>query len=73
MHVTVGVNMYLRFCVSLLVTVSVLVCVYYVKSEHRQKPCYSSQPFSKFDSLFHKTHSKVLPVLRYQGSTSLGP
>ena len=29
--------------------------------------------YSKLDTLLHKTHIKVLLVLRYQGSTCVGP
>ena len=51
------------------------VCVYVcdIESEKQQKPCHSCQTFSIFDAMLHKTHNKVLLVLRYQGPTNLGP
>ena len=74
-HVTGCVNIYLDMCVSLLVIACVLcifVSVYGIVSV-LSKTMLSVENFSKFDALLHKTHSKVLLVLRYQGSTSLGP
>ena len=62
-------------CVSLLVIVCVLcifVSVYGIVSV-LSKTMLSVENFSKFDALLHKTHNKVLLVLRYQGSASLGP
>ena len=44
-----------------------------IKSDYQQQPRHPCQTFSKFDALLQKTHSKVLLVLTYQGSTSLGP
>ena len=68
------IYIYIYMCVSLVVPMCpVSVCACDIKSEYKQKQCQLRQTFSKFDSLLYKTHSKVLMVLRYQGSTSLGP
>ena len=66
-------NIYLR--VSLLILLStecVFVCVCDNSSEGYQKPCHLCQTYSKLDAMLHKIHSKMLLVLRYQGSTSGG-
>ena len=49
------------------------ICVCNIKSKYKQKPCDTCQSFSKFNALSHKTHNKVLLVLKYQGLTRLGP
>ena len=50
---------------------SVFVCVHDIKSECQQNPCYLFQIYIKLDALLHKAHSKMLLVLRYQGSTKV--
>ena len=52
----------------------IYICLYlYINIYlYRQKPYNLCQTPSKFDVLLHKTHRKVLLVIRCQGSTSLG-
>ena len=52
----------------------IYICLYlYINIYlYRQKPYHPCQTLSKFDVLLHKTHRKVLLVIRCQGSTSLG-
>ena len=74
MHIIGGVDIYLcQFIGPCVSYVCLLVCVCVIKSESCQKPCHPSQTFSEFDVLLHKIYSKVLPKLRYPGSTNLGP
>ena len=53
-------------CVCVCVRVCVCVCV--ISNESTSKKPHVSD-FNKLDALLHKTHIKVLLVLRYQGST----
>ena len=70
MHVTAGVNLcvcqYTGPCVS-----CVIFSVGDNKLEYQQKPCHPCQTFSNFDDLLHNRHTKMLLILRYQGTTSL--
>ena len=59
-----GVNVYLYGCVNLLATVCLCTCV--ISNQNNSKKTHMSDP-SKLDTLSHKTHSKVLLVLRYKG------
>ena len=73
-HITGAVNIYLCRGVSLQAlecVVCVFVCVISNKSTSK-KPHYFSD-LSKLDSLLHKTHIKVLLVLKYQGLTCVDP
>ena len=71
-----GVNIYLYGCVSLLVLeCAVYVCVYVCIISNQstsKKPCYVSD-LNKFNALLYKTHSKLVLVLRYQGSIFIDP
>ena len=61
--------MYVCVCVCLFVSLLVMfVSMCDVKSQNYQKPCHPCQTFSELNVLL-----KVLLVLRYQGSTGLGP
>ena len=67
-HITGG-SIYIYKCASVYWSICVLcVCMYDFKSEHQQEPCHPCQTFSKFDTLLHKAHRKMLLVLQYQGS-----
>ena len=73
-HITDGANIYLYVSVYWpMCPVCVFVCVSGIKSDYKQKPNRLCVTFGKFDVLLHETHIKVLLVLMYQGSTSLGP
>ena len=73
-HITGGVGIQLHVPVPILVPVCPVYFSVFMASNqsNSRKPCHPFQIFSKFDALLHNTHSKVLLVLRYQGSTSLG-
>ena len=53
--------------------VFVCVCVCVISNQSTSKNPYYVSNHSKLDTLLHKTHIKVLLVLRYQGSTCVGP
>ena len=61
-----GVSIYLSLCV-LCLCLSLPVCVI-LDQNTSKKIHYVSDP-SKLDTLLHKTHNKVLLVLRHQGFT----
>ena len=66
------VNMYLYECASLLapecvVCICVFVCV--ISNQSTSKNPHYVSDLSKRDAVLHKTHIRVLLVLRYQGST----
>ena len=63
-----GVSVYWPMSV-MCVLVCLRMCVISIQSE---KPHYVSD-LSKVDALLHKTHIKVLLVLRYQGSICVDP
>ena len=69
--------MYLYGCVSLLapecaVCLSMCLRVCVISDQSTSKKSHVSD-ISKFDALLHKTHIKVLLVLRYQGLTCVDP
>ena len=77
---TGGVNIHLNGCVSVLTPESavcaclcVSVFVYAISNWNTSKKMHYMSDLSNFDALLHKTHSKVLLVLRYQDSTCVGP
>ena len=47
--------------------------VYDIELEYSSSAAMFCETFSKCNALLHKKHSKVLPVLRSQGLTTLGP
>ena len=71
-HITGVVNIYFYGCLTLLASecVSFRVCV--ISNQSTSKKTYVSD-LSKLDTLLHKTHRKVLLVLRYQGLTCVDP
>ena len=72
-HITGGVTTYLYGCITLLTSkcalcLCVLVSMCVISNQSTSKKPYVLD-LSKHDALLHKTHSKVLLVLRYQGLT----
>ena len=58
---------------NLLSVLCIFVCVCMISNQSTsKKPDYVSD-LSKFDALLHRTHIKIILVLRYQGSTFIEP
>ena len=75
-HITGDVNIYLYGCVGLLApesAVCLCVCMCVISSQSTSKKQYYVSDLSKLDALLHKTHSRVLLVLRYRGLTGVDP
>ena len=74
-EITSGANIYLNGLVKLLLPRFVFLCVFLcvcdIMPEYQQNPHVSDS--SKLDALLHKTHSKILLVLRFNGVTCVGP
>ena len=68
-YIYMGASVYRLLCV---LWVFVWMCRCYIKSEYStsKKPHVSG--LNKLDALLHKTHRKVLLVLRYQSPTCVG-
>ena len=72
MYIYMGVLVYWPLSVKcVFVCMCVFVCV--ISNQSTSKKPYYVSVLSKPDTLFHKTHSKVLLVLRYKGLTCIDP
>ena len=74
-HITDSIDIYLCACASQLAPVyAMYLCLSMcdIKSEYQQKAKSCVRP-QQTDALLHKTHRKVLAVLRYQGLTCVDP
>ena len=75
-YVAVGINIYLYECVSLIAPVcAACFCVYVfvISNQSTSKKTHYVVDLRKPDAFLHKTHSKALVVLLYQGSTCVDP
>ena len=65
-HITVGVNIYLYWCVSLLASececLCLCVCVCVISNQSASKKLHHVSDLTKLDTLLHRTHIKVLRI-----------
>ena len=72
MYIASSVNIHLYLCLMVLVCPVCIFLGVISNQSTSKKPCHLCQTFNTFEALLHKTYSKALLILRYQGSTSLG-